>query len=80
VRIAWSRDLGSRRTQLYHRVREFMRDHEFLILLVNQVPPFDVKQRYLTEIAGQRMETYIDWMKSCYYITVHRPSRDFRSL
>jgi amidase len=53
-----------RRTQLYHRVREFMRDHEFLILPVNQVPPFDVKQRDVTEIAGQRMETYIDWMKS----------------
>ena len=59
-----------RRTQLYHRVREFMRDHEFLILPVNQVPPFDVEQRYVTEIAGQQMETYIDWMKSCYYITV----------
>jgi amidase len=59
-----------RRAQIYHRVREFMRDYEFLILPVNQVPPFDVKQRYVTEIAGQRMETYIDWMKSCYYITV----------
>ncbi len=23
-----------------------------------------------TEIAGEKMETYIDWMKSCYYITV----------
>jgi len=63
-------DAEIRRTRLYHRVREFMRDHEFLILPVNQVPPFDVKQRYVTEIAGQRMETYIDWMKSCYYITV----------
>jgi len=63
-------DAEIRRTRLYHRVREFMRDHEFLILPVNQVPPFDVKQRYVTEIAGQKMETYIDWMKSCYYITV----------
>ena len=58
------------RTQLYHRVRSFMEDHEFLILPVNQVPPFDVKQRYVTEIAGEKMETYIDWMKSCYYITL----------
>ncbi len=58
------------RTQLYHRVRRSMETHEFLILPVNQVPPFDVKQRYVTEIAGQKMETYIDWMKSCYYITL----------
>jgi amidase len=59
-----------KRTELYHRVREFMETHEFLILPVSQVPPFDVSQRYVTEIAGITMETYIDWMKSCYYISV----------
>jgi amidase len=59
-----------RRTELYHRVREFMETVEFLILPVSQVPPFDVKQRYVTEINGVAMETYIDWMKSCYYISV----------
>ncbi len=59
-----------RRSELYHRVREFMVRHEFLILPVNQVPPFDVKQPYVTEINGVKMETYMDWMKSCYYITV----------
>jgi len=58
------------RTRLYHRVREFMETYEFMILPVNQVPPFDVKQPYITEINGVKMETYIDWMKSCYYITV----------
>ena len=59
-----------KRTELYHRVREFMETHEFLVLPVTQVPPFDVKQRYVTEINGVRMENYIEWMKSCYYITV----------
>jgi amidase len=58
------------RTDLYHRVREFMENHEFLICPVNQVPPFDIKQPYVKEIDGVKMETYIDWMKSCYYITV----------
>ena len=58
------------RTELYHCVREFMETHEFLILPVSQVPPFDVKQRHVTEINGVEMETYIDWMKSCYYISV----------
>lgn len=58
------------RTALYHRVREFMDTHEFLVLPVNQVPAFDVKQRYIEQIDGQEMATYIDWMKSCYYISV----------
>ena len=59
-----------KRTALYHRVRHFMERYEFLVLPVSQVPPFDVKQRYVEEIEGVEMETYIDWMKSCYYITV----------
>ncbi|UCF73446.1 MAG: amidase [Deltaproteobacteria bacterium] len=59
-----------KRTELYHRVRKFMETYEFLILPVSQVPPFDVNERWLTEINGVKMDTYIDWMKSCYYITV----------
>jgi amidase len=59
-----------KRAELYHRVRKFMETYEFLVLPVAQVPPFDVKQRYITEINGVRMKTYIEWMKSCYYITV----------
>lgn len=58
-----------KRTELYHRVRQFMETYEFLILPVSQVPPFDVKQSYVTEINGEKMGTYIDWMKSCYYIS-----------
>jgi amidase len=59
-----------KRTELYHRVREFMKNHDYLICPVNQVPPFDINQRWVQEINGVKMETYIDWMKSCYYITV----------
>jgi amidase len=59
-----------KRTELYHRVREFMDTYEFLICPVNQVPPFDINQRWIQEINGVKMESYIDWMKSCYYITV----------
>jgi amidase len=58
-----------KRTELFQRMREFMEKYEFLILPVSQVPPFDVKQRYVTEINGVTMDTYIDWMKSCYYIS-----------
>lgn len=59
-----------KRTELYHRVRQFLERYEFLILPVSQVPPFDVKQRYITEINGVQMSTYLDWMRSCYFISV----------
>jgi amidase len=59
-----------KRTELFHRARVFMESYEFLVSPVSQVPPFDVMRRYVTEIDGERMQTYIDWMKSCYYVTV----------
>jgi amidase len=59
-----------KRTELYHRVRQFMERHEFLICPVSQVAPFDVEQRFVAAINGVPMATYIDWMRSCYYITM----------
>ncbi len=66
-------DLGRveiKRAELYQRARAFMEQYEFLILPVSQVLPFDVDQPYVTEINSVAMTTYIDWMKSCYYISV----------
>jgi amidase len=59
-----------KRTALFNRMHLFMQKYEFLILPVNQVPPFDAGQPYIVEINGVNMDTYIDWMKSCYFITV----------
>jgi amidase len=59
-----------KRTELYHRMRSFMERYDFVVLPTTQVPPFDVNQPYPTEIEGVAMETYIDWMKSCYYISI----------
>jgi amidase len=58
-----------KRSALYQRVREFMDKYEFFVLPVNQVLPFDVTQHYPTEIDGVKMENYLAWMKSAYYIT-----------
>lgn len=60
----------SLRTALYHRLRVFLEKHEFLLCPVNQLPPFSVDLDYPREIAGVKMENYLDWMKSCYYITI----------
>lgn len=57
------------RTTLYQRVRKFMERYEFLILPTVQVVPFDVETQWVREIAGVPMASYIDWMKSCYYIS-----------
>jgi amidase len=58
------------RTQIYHRMREFMQRYEFLCLPVNQVLPFPVTQPYVAEINGVKLDNYLDWMKTCYFITV----------
>jgi amidase len=58
------------RTQVFHRMRELLERYDFFVCPVSQVPPFPVEQPYPTEINGVRMASYIDWMKSCYYITV----------
>ena len=65
--IAWAE---TRRTELYHRMRKFMERYDFFVLPTVQVPPFSVDQPYPTEIDGVAMETYIDWMQSCYYISI----------
>lgn len=59
-----------KRTQLYHRMRRFMDQYDFLVLPTTQVPPFNVDQQYIKEINNVIMDTYICWMKSCYFITV----------
>jgi len=51
-------------------MRVFLQKYEYFILPTTQVPPFDVNQPYPTEIEGVRMNSYIEWMKSCYYISI----------
>ena len=58
------------RSRLHERVGRFLEEFEYFVLPTTQVPPFDVDQQWVTEIEGQKMESYIDWMRSCYYVTV----------
>ena len=59
-----------KRSQLYARAGGFFRQYEYFILPVTQVLPFPVEQEFITEINGVKLASYIDWMRSCYYITV----------
>lgn len=72
--IAEYAEVCRRHRQLIARVHDFMRPErggfDFLAAPVTQVPPFPVDVEYPTEIDGTRMETYIDWMRSCSDVTV----------
>jgi amidase len=59
-----------KRAALYHRVGEFLERHEFLVLPVSQVAPFPIEVEWVREINGVTMNTYIDWMATCYAITL----------
>lgn len=80
--ILWEIERGSKltaadlgRAQALHslvweRMRVFLEKYEYFILPTTQVPPFDLTQEYVAEISGVKMNTYIDWMKSCYFISI----------
>ena len=54
---------------LWRRFQAFLEKYEYFILPTTQVPPFDVSMPYPTEVAGVKFDSYIDWMKSCWYIS-----------
>ena len=53
----------------FSRMTAFMRDFDLVVGPVTQVLPFDVTQPYVTHINDVEQATYIDWMRSCYFIT-----------
>ncbi|MBM4412331.1 MAG: amidase [Chloroflexi bacterium] len=56
--------------QIFQRMQQFMQRYDIVVGPVTQVLPFDVQRPYVTHINGVELPTYIDWMKSCFYITV----------
>ena len=55
--------------QLWRRFQAFLDQYEYFVLPTTQLPAFDVDLPYPTEIAGVKFNSYIDWMKSCWYIS-----------
>lgn len=60
----------AKRSRLFARVGEFLQRYEYLVLPVTQVPAFSVDAEYVRAIDGVKMNSYLDWMSSCWYITV----------
>jgi amidase len=55
---------------LHQRVVDFFAEYDVLLAPVSQVAPFDVELEYPTSIDGQPQETYLDWMRSAYFVSM----------
>ena len=60
---------AERQARMYSDVARFFERYEYFVLPVTQVEPYDVTTEYPTRVAGVTMPTYIDWMRSCWYVT-----------
>ncbi|MCK5647203.1 MAG: hypothetical protein KAH97_10505, partial [Anaerolineales bacterium] len=60
----------AKRAALYQRVRNFFERYDYLLLPVSQVAPFPIEAEWVKEINGVEMQTYVDWMMSCSFITL----------
>lgn len=54
---------------LLERVRAFFERYDALVLPTSQVPPFPVEQQFVDEINGVQLASYLDWMRSCSWVT-----------
>ncbi|MGX7678913.1 amidase [Jatrophihabitans sp. DSM 45814] len=80
--VVWNVDEGRRlggadiaraqrlHTELFHRARVFFHRYDALVLPVSQVAPFDATTEYPTLVGGVAQQTYLDWMRSCYFVSV----------
>ena len=55
--------------ELLERIRRFQERYPFLACAVNQLPPFDATLDWPKEIDGVKLDHYIAWMKSAYWIS-----------
>jgi amidase len=73
-RAASAADVATAYAQLAALWREtvafFDRGYDLLACPVTQLSPFPVEVEYPTEVAGVPMSNYIDWMATCWRITV----------
>ena len=76
--IKWNINLGSKltvkdlsnveikRNKILSHLYEEIQKYDFMISPVSQVLPFSYKQEFPTSINNKKMNSYLDWMKSCY--------------
>ncbi|MFG2223058.1 amidase [Streptomyces sp. NPDC048644] len=80
--LAWNIEEGRRlttddlhtatatRSRLHLDTLDFFSRYELLLAPVSQVVPFDAASEYPETVAGRPTQTYLDWMRSAYVISV----------
>ncbi|MFD7663167.1 amidase [Streptomyces sp. NPDC059788] len=80
--LAWNIEQGRRltgpdlaratagRARLHLRALDFFARHDVLLAPVSQVVPFDAESEYPDVVDGRPQHTYIDWMRSAYFVSV----------
>jgi amidase len=58
------------RTEWTKAVRRFFERYDFFVVPTAQVFPFDADEHWPQEIAGTTMETYHEWMKGAFLVTM----------
>ena len=58
------------RSSLWHRFARLRRNFDYLLTPTTAVPPFPVDQSHPTEIAGRRLETYVDWFAPTFVLSL----------
>lgn len=58
------------RARLRRDMLKFLDTHTVLITPAAPVAPFPVERRYVDEIGGRKLDTYLDWMMLGYAITI----------
>jgi amidase len=58
------------RSELWHRFRVFFESFDHLLTPTMCVPPFPVEHNYPATVAGQKMQTYVDWLAPTFLLSL----------
>jgi amidase len=58
------------RLKVFHRFRALFERHDVLLTPAAPVKPFPVEMSFPTEIAGRKLESYVDWLAPAFLITL----------
>ncbi len=59
-----------KRAEIWHRWRALFERFDLLLTPTTPVLPFPVEQNYPTEIAGHRLENYMDWLAQTFLVSL----------
>jgi amidase len=59
-----------KRAEIWHRCRALFERFDLLLTPTTPVLPFPVEQNYPAEIAGKKLESYMDWLAQTYLVSL----------